>query len=180
MASVGGIFKAIAPWIFTAASTMLPGPLGAAALAVGKAIGKDVPADNDAIAQAVAGATPEQMAAIKAADQQFQLDMTKLGFEKVEDLAKMAYDDTANARARESAVKDRTPEILAYLLVGSSIAMCWYVISGHGNSHDVAGATLVGTVLGYVISEAKQAVAYFLGSSAGSSDKNEAIVNLSK
>lgn len=178
--NIGSIFKQVAPWLFTAASTLLPGPLGTVAGLVGKAINKDVKPDAQAIAEAVAGATPEQLQAIRQADQQYALDMQKAGFEHIEDLAKMAFDDTANARSREVAVRDKTPRNIAYMLVGSSIAMCWYVITGHSPAQTIAQATMVGTALGYVISEAKQAVAYFLGSSQGSDEKNQIIDNLSK
>jgi len=181
MANAKGIFKAVAPWLFAGASTLLPGPLGQAAAKIGEIVGKpDLKPDLDEITNAVAGATPEQLASIRAADQEYSLNMQKAGFQHIEDLTNAAYADTANARAREIAVRDKTPERLAYLIVGSTMGMCWYVLTGHAPNATVAQAGTIGTVLGYAISEAKQAIAYFLGSSLGSKAKDETIDNLSK
>ena len=61
------IFKTVAPWIGTA----LAGPLGGMAVtAAADALGLSEKT-TDAIKQAVSGATPEQMLALKQADQAF-------------------------------------------------------------------------------------------------------------
>lgn len=178
MASVAGVFKAVAPWLFTAASTLLPGPLATAAQKVGEAIGKDVSPDLSAISEAVAGATPEQLQAIKAADQQYQLDMQKAGFQHVEDLLKMTFDDTANARAREVAVRDNTPRILAYGVSGLVVLIEGFMLL-HGIPKTV-DPVIAGRILGTLDSALILVLGYYFGSSRGSDAKNEIISNLSK
>src|SRR6185312_12097477 len=167
---------AVAPWLFTAASTMLPGPLATAAQKVGEAIGKPVSADPQAIAEAVAGAAPEQLQAIRAADQQYALDMQKAGFAHVEDLLKMNFDDTANARAREIAVRDNTPKILAYGISVLVVAIEGFMLL-HGIPKDV-DPVIAGRILGTLDSALILVLGYYFGSSRGSDDKNSIIDNL--
>lgn len=70
------VVGAVAPWIGTA----LGGPLGGMAVAaVADALGLSEKTEA-AIQQAISGATPEQMLAIKQADQQFAARMQELGF----------------------------------------------------------------------------------------------------
>ena len=76
------LFKTVAPWIGTA----LGGPLGGMAVeAVASAFGLG-DKTTDAIKTAIGGATPEQMLALKNADQTFALQMQELGFKQVNDL----------------------------------------------------------------------------------------------
>jgi hypothetical protein len=178
MPNFASIFKAVAPWLFTAASTLLPGPLATAAQKVGEAIGKDVKPDVQAIAEAVAGATPEQLQAIKAADQQYALAMQKAGFEHAEDLLKMNFDDTANARAREIAVRDNTPKILAYG-VSILVLLCEGFMLLHGIPKTV-DPVIAGRILGTLDSALILVLGYYFGSSRGSQEKDATIANLSK
>ena len=80
------ILKTVAPWIGTA----LGGPLGGMAVtAAANALGLG-DKTTDAIKQAISGATPEQMLALKEADQAFSLQMQALGFKQVTDLETLA------------------------------------------------------------------------------------------
>jgi len=54
-------------------------------------------------------ATPDQLLALQNSRQAFMAQMKQLGIDE----AKLAYDDVANARAREIAVRDKLPAILA-------------------------------------------------------------------
>lgn len=47
------------------------------------------------------------------------------------------------------------------------MAMSFWVLSGRFPLHDTAAVGLAGTVLGYLISEAKQVGGYYWGSSQG-------------
>jgi hypothetical protein len=70
------IVATVAPWIGTA----LGGPLGGMAVeAAANALGL-TEKTTDALKTAIAGATPEQMLALKTADQNFALQMQALGF----------------------------------------------------------------------------------------------------
>ena len=86
----------VAPWIGTA----LGGPLGGMAVeAAANALGlsdKTV----DSVKQALAGVTPEQMLALKKADQDFALQMQALGFKNVADMEAIAAGDRDSGHHR--------------------------------------------------------------------------------
>lgn len=123
---MGFSLRSIAPWIGAAAATALPGPLGAAALAIGKAIGKPVDATPEAITDAAMAALgdPAQVAAIRAADNEFKLQWQNAGFKNDTDIMALAVDDRKDARNREIQVRDRTPQVGFYvLLAGFFVAL---------------------------------------------------------
>lgn len=169
------IIKAVAPWIGTA----LGGPLGGMAVeAAANALG--VPEKTaDALKQALAGVTPEQMLALKKADQDFQLAMQQLGFKQVADLENIAAGDRSNARAREIAVKDRTPAILAYLIISGFFGIALAQLVALMGWPDVAarippqGWVIIGNISGYLAAEAKAAAAYYFGTTSDSGRKTE-------
>lgn len=149
------IVGTVAPWLGTA----LGGPLGGLAVsALADAIGLSDKTE-EAIKQAIAVATPEQMLAIKQADQQFALRMQELGFANQQALAKVAADDRASARAREIATGDRTQRNLAYMLVGGALLVGAGLLFG-GVRVDSA---LAGAVIGYLFNEAGAASTYYFG-----------------
>jgi uncharacterized membrane protein YphA (DoxX/SURF4 family) len=80
--------------------------------------------------------------------------------------------DRDSARKREIAVRGATTPALAWLVVAASVSLGAAVVMGYVTK-DPAQGTLVGTVLGYVFSEAKQVLAYYFGSSVGSDRKTE-------
>jgi hypothetical protein len=185
MANAAGIFKAVAPWLFAGASTLLPGPLGQAAAKIGAIIGKpDLKPDITAISDAVASATPEQLALIRAADQQHELDMQKAGFAHVEDLLNAEYADTANARTREIQTKDSwTPRIIAAFVI-----LAWCFVQGFLLVHAFSGkpeltpsmSQLVGAISRMADAALMLVLGYYFGSSVGSQYKDSTIQNLSK
>lgn len=99
-----------APWLAAAAS----GPAGLAGMAIkaaAEALGTKADTAED-IAAAVAGATPEQLKALKLADLDFQLRMKELGYKQVTDLEAIAAGDRKDARAMQVANKSPMPAIL--------------------------------------------------------------------
>jgi hypothetical protein len=163
------------PWVAAATASAVPGPIGMAAKLVSGIIGKPVAADPAKINEAVDGMTPEQYTQLQAQDQQFKLDMQKLGFDHEEALEKIMEQDRESARAREINVKDHTAEVGFYILTVGFFATLWWVF-GHGvkqETHDLA-MVMVG-VLG---TGWTSAIAYFYGSSRGSDAKNEIISSL--
>ncbi len=91
------LISSIAPMLGTA----LGGPLGGMAVqAIGTSLGLSS-ATEDTIKQAIAGATPEQMLAIKNADNDFAVKMKALGFDHQEKILAL------NEQAEELDVKDR-------------------------------------------------------------------------
>src|ERR1700757_4622004 len=112
---------------FISAAASLGGPLGMmAATAVGKAIGADKPPEptSEGIANAIATALadPAQRAALINAEHEFQLQAEEMGFKHAEEMESLADADRANARARQVAVKDKMPAMLAIAAVLTLLA----------------------------------------------------------
>ncbi|MEX3614741.1 MAG: hypothetical protein VB141_13535 [Burkholderia gladioli] len=127
-AALGFLQKAL-PWIGAAATGNVPMLVGLAAKSVGDALGTSVDAKPQAIADAIAGATPEQLAAARKADQDFALKMQELGFKQVTDLERVAADDRANARSREIATHDTlTPRVLAVFVTLGFFGVLGYML----------------------------------------------------
>ena len=70
----------------------------------------------DAVKQAISGATPEQVLALKQADQAFALQMQALGFKQVADLEALAAGDRKDARAMQVPVRSNVPAQLSVLV----------------------------------------------------------------
>jgi hypothetical protein len=110
------IVGSVAPVLATA----LGGPLaGVATKAVAAAVlGKPEAKESD-IAAALAGATPEQLAALKKADQDFAVRMRELDI----DLDRLASEDRDSARRREVDARDSwTPRLLALLVTAGCLS----------------------------------------------------------
>ncbi len=162
-------------------ATMLGGPLaGTAVSALEGALGLQSGAGPDAVTKAVAeGLTPDQIAAVRAADQhhaevmaQQKIDLAKLNADYAEAMAHTDEADRDSARKRQEIVKDATTPWLAWIVVLGSVALGAAVLMGYANTKDATQATLIGTVLGYAFGEAKQVLAFYFGSSSDSQQKN--------
>lgn len=185
--TLGGIAPTLA--------TMLGGPLAGVAVkalvsATGIAGTGDQAKDLDSITQLVAsgGLTPEAVAAIKKADlehearmKELDIDLAKLNAGHEEMLAKMEVDDRDGARRREEIVKDNTPANLAYMIIlgffAASIIQIAFMLGWPERVSQVPNSAwlLIGTLFGYLANEAKQAAAYYFGSTAGSKAKDATI-----
>lgn len=161
------IVKSIAPAIGTA----LLGPLGGTAtrLLAGAVLGDDE-AGEEAVANAVnIGLTPEQIAAIKRADQDFAVRMRELDIKLVE----ISAGDRDSARNREIQVRDKVPAILAIVTLVSFFGYIGAVtfLSEAATSNK----EFINLALGWLGGVASTVVAYYFGSSAGSEQKNRTI-----
>jgi len=161
-----GIIKTVAPWIGTA----IAGPLGGLAVeAAANALGVSEKTIT-ALKQAIGGATPEQMLALKNADQAFALQMQAMGFANVEKLAALAVENTKDARAMQIAVKSSVPALLAVLITvgffGILIGMLAGVLTATDNQALLILLGSLGAAWGAVVN-------YFFGSSADSGRKTE-------
>lgn len=168
-------WKSIVKTVAPALGAALGGPLGGAAGAIlAKALGKDEAAGNEeALVAAVQTANPEQLLALRKADQDFQRDMAKLGFENVRALEQISADDRASARQREVAVHDYTPAILAYAVTVGFFAILIAVMKWGVPEADAgksAALLLIGALAGGFT---QNVLGYFFGSSAGSTRKTE-------
>lgn len=148
----------------------LGGPLGGAAVSmIADALGLDDKSEAS-IKTALQGITPDQMAAIKAADQQFQVRMRELDIDSVTKIEALAVSDRDSARKREMSVGDRTPQILvcAVLLAWVVAQVCLFLMPiPQGNSE------LLSRALGTLDALLGVSFAYFFGSTAGGKLKSE-------
>lgn len=166
------ILGTVAPWIGAAAAGGVPALVGMAANEVSQAFGKEVRPTVDAIAQAISGATPEQMMALKQADNDFAAKMQQLGFEHIQTLEKVAADDRANARAMHTSVRDLSTPVLSYFVV---TAFFWVIYLLLTRQIDVSESMrdVVMIMIGTLSASFTQVMNFRFGTSAGSKDKNE-------
>lgn len=166
------IVGTVAPGIATA----LGGPLaGMAVKAVAGALGMDAGASEEDVAAAVQRATPADLLALKKADQEFTVEMGKLGV----DLEKIAAGDRDSARTMQIETRSWAPPLLATVIVAGFLATVFMVLSGYVEGlKDPLTAALVGTLIGYVSAKADQVVAYYFGSTAKSQAKDETIKHM--
>lgn len=157
-----GILGAVAPTLGTA----LGGPMGGMA---GKMIADALGVENDEkqISDAIANATPEQLAEIKRIEADFKVQMKQLDI----DLAKIDAGDRDSARKRQIALKDHTPTALAIMTMVSFFA---YI--GAVTFHPAARGADIGFIniaVGWLGGTASTVIAYYFGSSSGSDKKDE-------
>ena len=169
--------KKLFPFISAAAS--LGGPLGTmAANALGKAIGADkVEPTQDGIIAALEKASPEALLKAQAAEQQFKLDMQKLGFEHAEELEKIAAEDRNSARNREIQVRDWMPKVLGIGALAIFGACMFVLIKVELPQR---AEQVVVYMLGILSGMVKDVYGYFFGSSVGSAKKDDAITEIAK
>jgi hypothetical protein len=161
------------PFISMAAS--MGGPIGVmAANAIGKAIGVDKidPTKlQDVIGTAMAN--PDQLLALKKADNDFQVQMEQLGI----NLEEIDEKDRESARQREQVVKDWTPKILAYGVTAGffGVLLLMFMHSIPDTGHDVL-LVLVGSLGSAWIA----IMNYYFGSSSGSAAKTQILAAATK
>lgn len=158
------IVKTVAPWIGTA----LGGPLGGMAVeAAANALGVSEKT-TDAVKAAISGATPEQMLALKQADQAFALQMQALGFKQVTDLEAIAAGDRDSARKMQIANKSFVPALLTCFVVGAFVATLVLLLK-----FDVptTNRDIVVYMIGQLSGGFTSALAFWLGTTRQSEDK---------
>lgn len=160
------IIKTVAPWIGTA----LGGPLGGMAVeAAANALG--VPEKTaDAVKQALSGVTPEQMLALKKADQDFSLQMQALGFKETTDLEAIAAGDRDSARKMQTATQSFVPALLTCFVVGAFTATLLLLLK-----FDVptTNRDIVVYMIGQLSGGFTSALAFWLGTTREGSRKTE-------
>jgi|TARA_R110000868_G_scaffold253556_1_gene510124 hypothetical protein len=161
------IVGAVAPTIATA----IGGPLGGMAMkVVADVLGLPAESSEKDVSKAMAAATPDQLLALKQADQDFAVRMRELDI----DLEKIAASDRDSARRREAQVRDWMPRVLAFVVVAGFMATVFLVLLGYVDGmKDPLMATTVGTLIGFVSAKCEQVVAYYFGSSSSSQQKTQ-------
>lgn len=166
-----GLLGGIAPVITKALTGGAPAAAAAALGVVGRALLGSEKATADEVAAAIAGATPEQLEKLRAAEQEFALKLVDTAMQ----LERIEADDRANARSREIAVRDRMPALLAWTLtvmVGLLIALLGFRVVPQENREPFL------IVLGTVMAAWGAAMQYYHGSSSSSRTKDTVLGRL--
>ena len=164
-------WKALVKTVAPVLGTALGGPLGgmAARVVAGAVLGDEAASEGD-VAAALQSATPDQLLALKKADQDFAVQMKELDI----DLERIAAADRDSARERETRTGDSwTPRCLAAGVTLGFFAVL-YMLMRHGIPPDAGGNALL-IMLGALGTAWTAIVAYYFGSSAGSAAKNAMI-----
>jgi hypothetical protein len=170
------IIKKAAPFLGTAVSLAVPGPLGAMASSLlTKALGLPADAAHEDIATAIVGMTPEQAVALKTAEETFAMQMKQIDIASIEALAKMSFDDRAGARTMYENVKGYTEPVLAYTAVGGFLTVVILMMTLQNIPASAHDALMI--LLGALSATFKDVYGFFFGSSAGSEAKNQLLAD---
>lgn len=156
----------------------LGGPLGGAAVGViAEALGLNEKTE-EAIKSALSGTTPEQLLALKNADQGFRLKMEELGLQREQlqfgaekDGLQIAAGDRDSARKREMAVGDKTTRNLAYAITVGFFTTLFTLM--FAPQIDGTKEAILYVMLGTLGAAWTGVIAYYFGSTAGSKQKTE-------
>jgi hypothetical protein len=160
------LVRTVAPSIASAVG----GPLaGMATKAISEALLGKPDGTEAELLQAAERATPEQLLALKKAENDFAIQMRELDI----DLERISNADRDSARNREIKVRDWTPKILAGLITVGYFGVLFYMLRNGLPQHGGSEAMLV--MLGTLGTAWGGVVAYYFGSSAGSKEKTEAM-----
>ena len=156
------VLATVAPLLGTA----LGGPFGGlAGTLISKALGTT---DPKAMEAAITSTDPDILLKLKQADTDFQTQMKALDISE----EKLHFDDIANARAREIAVKDHLPAILAIsVTLGFFGILAFMCVNGAPTS----GGEPFLVMLGALGAAWTGIISYYFGSSAGSAAKTATI-----
>jgi len=160
------LVRTVAPSIASAVG----GPLaGMATKAISEALLGKPDGSEEELLQAAAKASPEQLLALKKAENDFALQMRELDI----DLERIASEDRDSARNREIKTKDWTPKILAGGITVGYFGVLFYMLT-HGLP-TTGGSEAMLVMLGTLGTAFGGVMAYYFGSSAGSKEKTEAL-----
>lgn len=164
------ILGAVAPVV----GGVFGGPAGAlAGRVIAQALGKPDDAPEEELVDAIVAATPQQLLDLKNADLEFKkfLKENDLRIEEIHAA------DRASARARNIALRDRTPSVLAGAVVfGFFAILIWMLKYGLPERGDEVLLVMVGALgaaFGSIIS-------FYFGSSSSSRAKDDTIAALKK
>jgi hypothetical protein len=170
LAKFGPLLGQIAPSIATA----LGGPLaGVAVKTLSGALFGHEDGTEEQIIEAMATASPDQLAAIKKIDADFKVQMKALDI----DLERIAAGDRDSARQMQRETRDWTPKALAFFITfGFFGALVWILIFGIPKN----GTEVLLMMLGSLSTSWTGVVQFYYGSSAGSKAKTEALTSREK
>lgn len=150
------------------------GPIGGVAvktIAGALGLGDDVGPQD--IAAAVSGANPDQLIALKKADQDFQVTLKKLDLSAEE----IARQDRGSAREREAQTKDWTPALLMMVLTIGFFTLLGFLALAPVPAENM---NVLNIMLGVLGTAWTAGVTYYFGSSAGAENKDTMIKQLTQ
>ena len=151
----GKLVENVAPTIATA---MLGPVAGMAVKALSTALLGHGDGSEDDITAALSSATPDQIAAIKRADNDFKVQMKQLDI----DLVRIAADDRNSARNMAVGTHSLTPSVMSYVIV-----VCWAIIQYFLFTHVIEASMreLIARVLGTLDGALMLVLSFWFGSS---------------
>lgn len=162
----GQVAKSVLSTVAPLLGTAIGGPFGGLAGALlSKALGTT---DPKAMEAAITSTDPDILLKLKQADNDFQAQLKTLEIGE----EKLSFDDTANARAREIAVRDSTPKYMAYLITVGFFGVLGYLLV---EGKPAQGGDVMLVLTGSLGTAWTGIIAYYFGSSAGSAAKTDAI-----
>jgi len=163
--SFGPLLGQLAPTIATA----LGGPLaGVAVKTLSNALFGHEDATEDQISEAMASATPDQLASIKKIDADFKVQMKSLDI----DLERISAGDRDSARQMQRETKDWVPKVLAIVItLGFFGILIWMLLKGMPQT----GTEALLMMLGALGTAWTGVINFYYGSSAGSKAKTDAM-----
>ena len=154
-----GIFGKLVENVAPTIATALGGPVaGMAVKALSTALLGHGDGSTDDITAALSTATPEQIAAIKRADNDFKVQMKQLDI----DLVRIAADDRNSARNMAVGTHSLTPSVMSYVIV-----VCWAIIQYFLFTHVIEASMreLIARVLGTLDGALMLVLSFWFGSS---------------
>lgn len=173
-------WKKLVGTVAPAVATVFGTPaLGAGVAILSRAIFGTEEKSADEVATAIASGalTGEQLAAIRRADNDFRVEMERIGFDlkKLEAESDQAYlRDVQDARARQVATRDPTPQIIlaVLFLLWAGTFVAFYTLPLPADEFLRA---LIVRAYATIETGLTGAIAYFIGSSRGSKQSGDAV-----
>ncbi|MFP3567585.1 hypothetical protein [Paraburkholderia sp. SIMBA_030] len=170
------ILKTVAPWLVTALTGGVPGVAVMAASTIADKLGiGDGTVESVKAALTGQSMTPEQLLALKQADEDFALKMRQAGFTHAENMAgiqvqadRLAADDRASARNFATAEHDHTARNLAYMYTLALFAVIGleFLLAVRQVRLDDSVMRALDTLFGILIAMVLGSKEYFFGSSS--------------
>jgi hypothetical protein len=157
--SITGVLGAVAPGL----AQTITGPLGSVAItALSKVLSSDekpVEPTEQAVAEALQHPTPEQLLAVKEAENEFQTQMKKLDV----DLVKLKNEDIQSARKFFG--KDWTPKVFALGIMLGFFGFVFYIVAIDTWNREME--PLLNIILGGLLANLASVVSFYFGNSHG-------------
>jgi len=140
-----------------------------------KAVGLKNGTESD-LSKALKNASPEQIAELKRIDNEYKERMLKLGI----DFEKLENEEMESARQRQIKLKDRTPNLLAFGLLGMFLIYAVLLFTVDLSEKNSTILNMISNAFETLKNLLLLVGGYFYGSSKSSSEKNSIIAELKK